>query len=520
VGGLIGINRQFNEAGLKQAFKTHSLDDVLFPAQPIKDAVKLFDTLQTILPPREGYHVIGPMARLFWGGALRLVNFEIGIFIQLGGPLKVVLLGQAWSRLPREAAPLLVLNVDVLGIIDFGEERVAFDATLFDSRLMDIHLDGQMALRADWSQGEENFALSVGGFHPQFQQIPAGFPQLRRLALVMGENPRLSLTLYLAITTNTLQVGARLELWAKKLGFTITGGASFDALFTFSPFSFLVNLKVWVNVKRGWIDLGLTLELELSGPNPIVAAGYVKIKLGWFFSVKVRFRAEFGKKVAEPLPAVSPLAVLQGELQQARAIRAQLPSWASGYVAFTAGAENKIDPLADLEVVQNAVPLNFAMDKFGGGLPVAAERRLRFTAGLPQEQVVTRLFAGEQFKNWTVEERLAAKPFEQYEAGIGFSGSYVLPEGQKEERAIVFETVLRESKEYRESLPAQDFRKAAIRTACVWQPQVAQTVLLQNWSQFGTATYYQPRRVQRDEANPNYVKVLGLETIITENRRG
>jgi hypothetical protein len=139
---------------------------------------------------------------------------------------------------------------------------------------------------------------------------------------------------------------------------------------------------------------------------------------------------------------------------------------------------------------------------------------------LPQEQVVTRLFAGEQFKNWTVEERLAAKPFEQYEAGIGFSGSYVLPEGQKEERAIVFETVLRESKEYRESLPAQDFRKAAIRTACVWQPQLAQTVLLQNWSVFGTATYYQPRRVQRDEANPNYVKVLGLETIITENRRG
>jgi hypothetical protein len=510
VGGLIGINRQFNEEGLRTAFKTHALDDVLFPASPIKDAVKLFDTLQSILPPREGYHVIGPMARLFWGGTLRLVNFEIGIFMQLGGARKVVLLGQAWSRLPREEAALLVINVDVLGIIDFGEERVAFDATLFDSRIMDIHLDGQMALRADWSAGEENFAMSVGGFHPQFQQIPAGFPELRRLALVMGENPRLSLTMYLAITTNTLQVGAKLELWAKKLGFTITGGASFDALFTFSPFSFLVTLKVWVNVKRGWIDLGLYLELELTGPNPLVAAGYVKIKLGWFFSVKVRFRAEFGQKIAEPLPAVSPLAVLKQELQQARAIRAQLPGWASGYVAFTAAAEQKIDPLADLQVVQNAVPLNYTMDKFGGGLPLAAERRLRFTAGLTSEQSVTRLFAGEQFKNWTVEERLGAKPFEQCEAGIGFSGSYVLPEAHQEERKIVFETVLRESKEYLESLPMKDFRKVAIRTACVWQPQVAEIVLLQNWSQFGTATYYRPRRVQRDEANPNYVKVLDV----------
>lgn len=520
VGGLIGINRQFNEEGLKEAFKTHALDDVLFPSSPIKDAVKLFDTLQRILPAREGYHVIGPMARLFWGGTLRLVNFEIGIFIQLGGVPKVVLLGQAWSRLPREEAPLLVINVDVLGIIDFGEEEVAFDATLFDSRILDIHLDGQMALRADWSQGEENFALSVGGFHPQFQQIPAGFPQLRRLAMVMGDNPRLSLTMYLAITTNTLQVGAKLELWAKKLGFTITGGASFDALFTFSPFSFVVTLKVWINVKRGWIDLGLWLELELTGPNPIVAAGYVKIKLGWFFSVKVRFRAEFGKKIAEPLPAVSPLAVLKTELQQARAIRAQLPAWASGNVAFTAAAETKIDPLADLQVVQNAVPLNFTLEKFGGGMPAAAERRLKFTAGLAGgEQPVTRLFAGEQFKNWTVEERLAAKPFEQYEAGISFSGSYVLPEEHKEERAIVFETVLRESKEYLDSLPAKDYRKVEIRTACLWQPQVGETVLLKNWSQFGTQSYYQPLRPRRDESSPNYVKVLEPGTRSHSSRR-
>src|SRR5262245_9831702 len=250
VGGLIAVNRQFNQEAIQLAFKTHSLDDILFPQNPIKDAVKLIEAIQSILPPREGYHVFGPMAKLFWGGSRRLVNFEIGIFIQIGGPLKIVLIGHAWSRLPSDDSPLLVINVDVLGVIDFAEQRIAFDATLFDSRVLDIHLDGQMALRANWSKGEENFALSVGGFHPQFQQIPPGFPQLRRLAMVVGDNPRLSLTMYLAITTNTLQVGAKLELWADKLGFTITGGASFDALFTFSPFSFLVNLKAWVHVNR------------------------------------------------------------------------------------------------------------------------------------------------------------------------------------------------------------------------------------------------------------------------------
>jgi hypothetical protein len=508
VGGLIGINRQFNEEALKQAFKTHSLDAILFPQSPIKDAVKLIESIQSILPAREGYHVLGPMAKLIWGGTLPLVNFEIGIFIQLGGPLKIVLIGQAWSRLPKEDAAQLVINVDVLGIIDFGEERLAFDAMLFDSRILDIHLDGQMALRADWSQGEENFALSVGGFHPQFKEIPAGFPPLRRLAMVMGENPRLSLTMYLAITTNTLQVGAKLELWAKKLGFTITGGASFDALFTFSPFSFLVTIKVWVNVKRGWIDLGLWLELELTGPNPIIAAGYVKIKLGWFFSVKVRFRAEFGQKIPEPLPEVSPLAALKTELQHPRAIRAHLPAWASASLAFTETAEKKIDPIADLLILQQAVPLNFLLEKFGGGIPAAAERRLRFTTGVGDEQPAQSLFAPEQFKNWTVEERLSAKPFEKYDAGISFRGAYVLPEAHKEERQIVFETVLRESKEYLDSLPGKDYRKTKIRTACLWQPEVSETVLLQGWSQFGAGSYYQPRRVTRDESNPNYVKVM------------
>jgi hypothetical protein len=216
-----------------------------------------------------------------------------------------------------------------------------------------------------------------------------------------------------------LQVGAKLELWANKLGFTITGGASFDALITFSPFSFVVTIQVWVNVKRGWIDLGLRLELELSGPNPIVAAGYVKIKLGWFFSVKVRFRAEFGEKKAEQLPLVSPLAALLTELQHPQAIRAELPDWASGNLMFLEAAAEKIDPLADLRIVQNAVPLNFSLEKFGGGQPAAAERRLRFTAGLAAEaeRAVQRCLppSSSRTGRWS---RLAAKPLSNSMPGL------------------------------------------------------------------------------------------------------
>jgi hypothetical protein len=509
VGGLIGINRQLNEEGMKQAFKTHALDAFLFPKNPIKDAVKIIESIQSVMPPRDNYHVFGPMVQLYWGGSVRLVQFEVGIFIQIGGPLKIVVIGQAWSHLPQGDNPRLVIHVDVLGIIDFGEERLAIDAVLYDSKILSYTLDGQMAIRADWSSGEENFALSVGGFHPRFQEIPPGFPDLRRLVVAIGSgNPRLTLSMYLAITPNTLQVGARLELWAKKKGFTITGGASFDALFTFSPFSFLVIISIWVNIKRGWVDLGAWLELELSGPNPLIAAGYVKFKVGWF-SKKVRFRKQFGDKQPEPLPEVSPVTALRTELENRRTIRFQLPTWASANLIFAETAESKIDPLSDIVISQNAVPLNLTMERFGGGRPPEGEEKLSVTAGLgdKKESATKALFAPEQFNNWSDDERLSAKPFEKFDAGIRFSGEYVIPEAHLVQRKVEYETILRESRSYRQTLAANDFRSLAVRATCIWQPTDDEAEFFVDWSLAGSGTFFKPLRKTKDKNHPNYVHV-------------
>ena len=110
-------------------------------------------------------------------------------------------------------------------------------------------------------------------------------------------------------------------------------------------------------------------------------------------------------------------------------------------------------------------------------------------------------------KNWTAEERLSAKPFENFDAGIGFGGEYVIPAEHQQEREIVFETILRESQEYLAGLPEKDYRKAKIRTACLWQPQAPEAELFNNWSRFGAGSYYRPRRPAKDDSNPNYVKV-------------
>ena len=105
--------------------------------------------------------------------------------------------------------------MDAVGVIDFDQGTAALDATLYDSRLLKkFVLTGDMALRLNW-EGAPNFALAVGGLHPAFNP-PPNFPKLERIAinLAAGDNPRLRCEAYFALTANTVQFGARAELYA------------------------------------------------------------------------------------------------------------------------------------------------------------------------------------------------------------------------------------------------------------------------------------------------------------------
>jgi hypothetical protein len=87
---------------------------------------------------------------------------------------------------------------------------VAIDATLHDSRLVRFPLTGDMALRLSYGD-QPAFAFAVGGFNPRFAPPPA-FPALERLTLTLakdGGNPTIVCQTYLALTSNTAQLGVR-----------------------------------------------------------------------------------------------------------------------------------------------------------------------------------------------------------------------------------------------------------------------------------------------------------------------
>ncbi|GAA2463496.1 DUF6603 domain-containing protein [Streptomyces macrosporus] len=432
VGGLIGVNRSVNVDALRAGLRTGALDSVLFPKDPLGRAAELVGTLGAVFPATPGRHVVGPMARIGWGTPT-LLTIDVGLLLELPAPLRLALLGRLHLALPTEEEAVVVVNVDILGTIDFDRARAAVDASLRDSRIAGFALTGDLAMRADWGE-KPAFAISAGGFHPRFQP-PADFPQLRRLALSLlnGDNPRIRLEAYVALTSNTVQFGARLELYAAALGFSVQGMLSFDALVQFEPFGFAVDMAGSFALKRGRTNImAVRVDVALSGPRPWHARGRARFEI-LFFSGEISFDRTFGSSAppAELPAAVEVVALLEAALADPRNWTAQLPGAGNSVVTLREIPHEEgvlpAHPLGSLAVTQRVVPLDVTLDRYGQA-PVSGPDRLTITAvtvrGAPDadaEPLVTtetrEYFAPAQFRELGDDEKLARPSFEELPAG-------------------------------------------------------------------------------------------------------
>ena len=241
VGGLIGINRSVDSAGLLTMIKTGQLDNVLFPTDVIDNAPAILNDVETLFPPTSGHYVFGPLAKIGWGTPT-LVDGELGLIIEYPGPVLTVI-GTVHAALPTQDEAVVELNLDVGGVLDFPNKKFSLDASLHDSYVGDFPITGDMAMRMNWGQNP-NFALSLGGFNPHYNP-PAGFPKLKPVSVDLGSNgnPSIVLSGYMALTSNTAQLGAKVQANISKDGASISGFLSFDALFVFSPFSFEADIE-------------------------------------------------------------------------------------------------------------------------------------------------------------------------------------------------------------------------------------------------------------------------------------
>jgi hypothetical protein len=455
VGGLLSLNRTMDVERLREGIKTNSLDHILFPTDPIANAARIISDLSQVFPPQEGRFVFGPMAQIGWGTP-PLITGEVGLFIEVPSPIRVALPGVIKALLPDEEQTLLQLQVNFLGTWEEDKQLIAFDASLFDSRLLNLTLAGDMALRLAYGE-HPNFLATVGGFHPAYAPPPLALPPLARLTvhLTRGDNPRLVLAAYFALTSNTAQFGAKIELLAKAGKFNVYGFLAFDALFQFSPFRFIVAIGGEVAVRVGSSVLfSIGLKLTLSGPTPWNAKGTASFKI-LFFKKKVRFDKTWGEERDTTLPDVAVLPKLVAALQHKNNWQAQLPPRHHLLVSIrdmddVDAADIVAHPAGVLTVSQKVVPLDTPIDRFGSQKPADARRFTIETGPQFNTSTVEEFFAPAQFEELDDAQRLSRPSFEKMPAGVKMSSTTTdIQTSKVVGRNVTYETIILDTRSRR-----------------------------------------------------------------------
>jgi len=382
LGGYLGVHRTMDTEALRDGLQKGDLDTLLFPeGDLIQRAPQIISDIEAIFPAAKDRFLVGIALKLGWPTPT-IVSAELGVILEFPSPLTIAILGQLNIILPDPEFDLLKLRLDVLGIIKFDEMSVSIDGALFDSHIATMPVTGGLAMLARAGRNPA-FIFSVGGFYPGFNKFPTGFrAPTERLSISISndKNPRLRLEAYFALSSNTVQFGAALDLYVEAGPFSIQGWLNFHAMFVFSPFYFATKFSAGLVLKfESKSVFEITLALSLSGPSPWHANGNATFKF-LFFDTSVRFDVKFGDEKQEVLSFVNPDNQLISKLKDFRNWSEQLPA-EENRIITTREIENideientseshpiLLHPWGLLTIKQSYMPFGIGIEKAGSAL--------------------------------------------------------------------------------------------------------------------------------------------------------
>lgn len=431
VGGLLGLHRTMRLEELAEGVRTGSVESVMFPRDVIANAPRIISDMKRFFPPLSDVFLIGPMAKLGWGTPT-LISASLGIIVEVP-PGNIAILGVIKCALPDEDFALLILQVKFIGALEPAKKRLWFFASLFGSRVLFITISGDMALLISWGSNP-TFVLSVGGFHPKFNPpaLPMPVPQRVAISILNESWARIRVEGYFAVTSNTAQFGARVELFFGVSDFSVDGHLGFDALFQFSPFYFIISFSASMSVRvfgAGLFSVRIRGELEGTSPWHVEGEGSISVL---FLDIDVPFSHTWGESADTVLPEIPALPILKGELEKRENWRALPP--AGGHLSVTlrnieANNDLVLHPLGTLHISQRAVPLDLSIQKVGNQKIADIDKAVLKvdTPGLRQKNTLQEPFATAQFRDLDAAAKLSAPGYEKQTAGteVSVSGSDV-----------------------------------------------------------------------------------------------
>lgn len=455
VGGLLGLNRTVLLDPLRDGVRTGAVNNIMFPDNVIANATRIISDLKTIFPPNDDKFLIGPMGKVGWGTP-SLITLSVGLIIEIPG--NAAILGVMKIALPEERLPLVQIQVAFVGTLDFNKKMLTFDASLYESFILHMPLEGDMAVRLKWGD-QPDFILTVGGFHPTFNPPPLALPTLRRLSISILNTSiaKIRVECYQAVTSNTVQFGAKAEIYFDLKACSIDGHIAFDALFQFSPFYFIIQLSSSFNLKAAGISvMSVRVKMSLEGTTPWKAKGTGSVSL-LVGTISADFNKTWGDKKDTSLPKIEILPKFLKELDELENWSTDLSADKNLLVSLRKleedlSSELVLHPTGSLMVQQKLMPLTVNIDKVGNQKTSDIKKAVisgAYTKDLFDNQTALETtetkenFARAQFQELSDSKKLSKPSFEKMPGGIRISmGNNTIKNGTMVRKKVEYDVTI------------------------------------------------------------------------------
>jgi hypothetical protein len=502
IGGVIGIERRLDPTVLARRLGDGSATAMLFPLDIGKNGRPVLAAAEDLFPPTPGTAVAGPTFRLAWleVAGQGFASVDLGVLLELPGPRKVILVGVLKAGID----PVVRLRADFAGVVDFAQQRATVDATLVDSGALGIFkVYGDMAFATSW--GPQPFTvLSLGGFYPGLRPEPAQIRPLNRLGMapdVALPGLRMRAEGYLAATSNTLQLGGRLDIGVDAGIASVSGFIGVDALVQFTPFHFNAKLAAGLDVRfLGQTFCGVSFRGYIDGPGPVVLNGQLTVET---FFKDFEFDKTFVIGESRPAPALPPASALEAIRSEVKPQQLRSTGGEDSLVTLVdidrTGEHAVIPPLAGVEWVQHVAPLDTPIDRVAGS-PLGSVQTVHASASQPNVTTtpVKDQFAPGSFITLTESEALNGPTYDLLPAGVAMGGQTLQGNGKPRDVDV---TVLRKVRGEKKMSPEPDqgifvFSSALLAMVAsrdlppvVASTQVAVTMTAQVWATTSGTTH-------------------------------
>jgi hypothetical protein len=256
---------------------------------------------------------------------------------------------------------------------------------------------------------------------------------------------------YQAVTSNTVQFGAKAELFFGFDSISIEGYIAFDALFQFSPFYFIVQISACVSLKVfGAGVFSIRLQFSLEGTSPWRAKGSGSISL-LFFEISADFDSTWGEAKDTALPDVEMLPKFLEEVNRRDQWSALLPDNSNLFVSLRKLNEASdaliLHPVGSLVISQKLMPLDMDIDKVGSQKASDVKSLSIPTAKSDTTNLVVTpfedFFARAQYQNLSDADKLSKPSFEKMNGGVKVSmGGSTVRTSKMVRRKVEYEMII------------------------------------------------------------------------------